>query len=70
MSGVLRHWQQPEWSARALWVFAEVDPYTRIYLPGLPIYILAKTAKVGPIGTFKDEEIPTKFLRTFQSLSL
>ena len=23
MSGVLRHWQQKEWSARALWVFAE-----------------------------------------------
>ena len=23
MSGVLRHWQQEEWSARALWVFSE-----------------------------------------------
>lgn len=23
MSGVLRHWQQPEWSARSLWDFAE-----------------------------------------------
>ena len=23
MSGVLRHWQQPEWSARSLWDFAQ-----------------------------------------------
>jgi len=34
MSGVLRHWQQPEWSARALWDFAEsVKAKTHEYNP-------------------------------------
>lgn len=48
MSGVLRHWQQPEWSARLLWDFAES--------------VLAKTHEYNPSADdwrlMRSEDIP------------
>jgi len=51
MSGVLRHWQQPEWSARALWVFSEdIKAKTFEYNPSADDWRLLRPEDV-PGGT-------------------
>ena len=51
MSGVLRHWQQEEWSARALWVFSEsVKAKTFEYNPSADDWRLIRAEDV-PGGT-------------------
>ena len=51
MAGVLRHWQQKEWSSRALWVFAEdVKAKTFEYNPSADDWRLIRPEDV-PGGT-------------------
>lgn len=55
MSGVLRHWQQPEWSARALWTFAEdVKAKTHEYNPSADDWRLIRPEDIpgGTAGTW------------------
>ncbi len=51
MSGVMRHWQQPEWSARALWDFAySVLSKTYEYNPSVDDWRLIRPEDI-PGGT-------------------
>ena len=51
MSGVMRHWQQPEWSARALWAFAEdIKAKTFEYNPSADDWRLIRAEDI-PGGT-------------------